>query len=73
VGHWFESNPDHGKRNQKSPKASKVLILLVFLFEGTSKKIKENQYSGNRSIIGCGVPVPSNVTFISKHHYGGYH
>jgi hypothetical protein len=33
-------------RNQKSPKASKVLILLAFLFSSISKKVKENQYSG---------------------------
>jgi len=33
-------------RNQISSKASKVLILLAFLFSDMSKKIKENQYSG---------------------------
>jgi hypothetical protein len=35
-------------RNQLSSKASKVLILLAFLFSGISKKHKENQYSGEQ-------------------------
>jgi len=35
-------------RNQKSSKASKVLILLAFLFFVISKNIKENQYSGEQ-------------------------